>query len=141
MSKKMKSQMDFCGPTQSAERGGLPSDQRQEVSHLSHYTFTVLLSRTVLFLTQTTRIFKVYLNSLKIMRYICWRVFGKCGRQVHWRGRRAVCSLQVIKTHSRMLHHHHHHVPDPLYCIGEQEHKFSSIARITKSLHLLLHLA
>ena len=64
------------------------------------------------------------------MRYTCLWVFAKCWRQVQ----RKAGSLQVIKKHSRMLHHQHH-VADPLYC-----NQFSSIARITKSLHLLLHL-
>ena len=83
--------------------------------HFHSFTLSVSVS-----LTQIVIFLKFSSQANKIMGYTCLRVFAKCCRQVHGKAG----SLQVIKTHSRMLHHQHH-VADPLYF---------------QSSHLLLHL-
>ena len=114
----------------------LPSDQRQEVSHQSHYTFTVLLCQSVISvsLTQLVIFLKFSPPANKIMCYTCLRVFAKSWGRVQ----RKAGSLQVIKTHSRMLHHHHH-VADPLYCEGEHKliFKLCSNYKDFAALHLV----
>lgn len=126
--------LNFCGPPQSA---GCPvtKDKKShtKVITLSQF-YSVSQSVISVSLTQLVIFLKFSPPANKIMCYTCLRVFAKSWGRVQ----RKAGSLQVIKTHSRMLHHHHH-VADPLYCEGEHKliFKLCSNYKDFAALHLV----